>query len=82
MTHIFKVKHTGNSNYLKLNYIDKTNQVEHTLGYYSCISYILQAAKKYFTFQYKQANDDTYVILWPKYNSISITCRDIPEEAL
>lgn len=82
MTHIFKVSATGNSGYLKLSHVDETTITEHTLGVYPYMSYILRAAEKYFIYQYKASDKDTYIIFWPKYDSISIACRDVPEEAI
>lgn len=73
--HYFKVNNTGSSAYLELTYVTSLDPLkEQTLGCYPYVSYIKEAAKRYFVNTYKTSMFDQYTILWSK--KISYICRD------
>lgn len=73
--HYFKVNNTSNSAYLELTYVTCCKPLkEKRLGCYRYVSYIKEAAKRYFENTYKINMFDQYTILWSK--NISKVCID------
>lgn len=65
--HYFKVNNLACTSFLELTYvISYKPPKEKVLGCYPYVSYVKEAAQKYFINDFKKDEFDRYTILWPK----------------
>lgn len=73
--HYFKVNNSSCTSFLELTYITSHFPLEEkVLGCYPYVSYVKDAARRYFINNFKKHKFDHYTILWPK--SISYVTKN------
>lgn len=65
--HYFKVNNLPCTSFLELTYVTSHSPLKgKVLGCYPYVSYVKEAALKYFINEFKESKFDQYAILWPK----------------